>query len=86
MFDEEEKIDWCTEFTKEELDKIRNNKKGKLTIGRLIDFYDVLTKIFIEKKNGRILYVGNINFMPCTFNKLKVINVVDGIRLKIIVK
>lgn len=31
MFNEEkEGLDWCTEFSKEELDKIRNTKKGRI--------------------------------------------------------
>ena len=87
MFNEEkEGLDWRTEFSKEELDKIRNIKKGKLTVGKLIEFYDVLTRVVIEKKNGVVIYSGSINFMPDAFYDLKVVSFVDEIRLKIIVK
>ena len=87
MFNEEkEGLDWCTEFSKEELDKIRNTKKGRLTVGKLIEFYDVSTRIVIERKNGIVMYSGSINFMPDAFYELKVVSFVDGIRLKIIVK
>lgn len=71
-----DELDYCCEFTKEEIDKVKK-ASTIVDVERIISRHDVFDKVMLLKRN-KVKYVGQINYMPYKFYKLKVKSYCDG--------